>query len=219
MKGTPLRSSTTLILPPAPNLFTALRVGFDSIANHVAVILFPIALDLLLWMGPRLSLTQLIRTFIDQLVAVYKVQDDQLAEVMRAGQEVWLEVADHFNLLSALRTFPVGVSSQFASQLSESSPFGQPASFEINGLGTVFLSWIFLSLIGLALGSLYFGAVSQVALQGKIGWRELFQDWPRSTVQVILLAIIWAVLGVCSFLPASFYRYHCSGCPSPNVYS
>jgi hypothetical protein len=205
MKGTPLKSSTTVIVPPAPNLFTALRVGFDAIANHVALILFPVALDLLLWMGPRLRLTHLIRNFVDQLVAVYKVQDQQVADVMRAGQEVWLVIADRFNLLSALRTYPVGISSLFASQLSASNPFGKPASYELLGLGEVVFIWVLLTLIGLALGSLYLGVVSQVALKGKIIWRETFQDWPRSTIQVFYLTLFWGVLGFVLSLPGSIF--------------
>ena len=205
MKGTPLKTTTTLIVPPAPNLFTALRIGFDAIANHVVIILFPIALDLLLWMGPRLRLTRLIRTFVDQLVAVYSVQDEQMAEVMRAGQEVWLVIAERFNLLTALRTYPVGIPSLFASQLSENNPFGRPVSFEVLGFGWVVFSWLLLTAIGLALGSLYLGVVSQVTLQGKIAWRETFQDWPRSTVQVFYLAIFWGVLAFVLSLPASFF--------------
>lgn len=204
MKGTPLKSSTTVLTPPAPSLLTALRVGFDAIANHLVVILFPVALDLLLWMGPRLRLTGLIRTFVEQLMAVYNVQDEQMEELMRTGQELWLLMANQFNLLSSLRTYPVGVPSLFASLLPESNPLGRAVSFEVYGLGGAFLSWLLLTLIGLALGSLYFGAVSQVALQGKIAWREVFRDWPRSTVQVFYLTLFWAVLAFILSLPVSF---------------
>jgi hypothetical protein len=205
MKGTPLKSSTTVLLPPAPSLLTALRVGFDAIANHLVVVLFPVALDLLLWMGPRLRLTQLIRTFANQLLAVYNVPDEQTAELLKTGQEMWLVMADRFNLFSALRTYPIGVSSLFASFLPESSPLGKPVSFEIFWLGGVFLSWALLSVIGLALGSLYFSAVSQIALQGKIAWRDVFQDWPRSTLHVFYLTLFWAVLAFILSLPVSIF--------------
>ena len=205
MRGTPLKSSTTLILPPAPNLLTAMRVGFDAITNHVVLILFPVALDLLLWMGPRLRLTQLIRTSFDQMVAVYNVQDEQMAELARSLREMWVVIAEQLNLLGTLRTYPVGVSSLFVSRLPVSTPIGTPVSFEIVSLSGVALAWVLLTLVGLALGSLYFGAVAQVALHGQVSWRETTRDWFRSTIQVFYLAIFWAVLGFIIAIPGSIF--------------
>jgi hypothetical protein len=53
-----------LTLPPAPNLIGAIRSGFDATANHMLLILFPIILDLILWVGPRLRLTELINSLL-----------------------------------------------------------------------------------------------------------------------------------------------------------
>ena len=68
-----MNSDSQLSLPPAPNLIGAIRSGFDAITNHIVLILFPIALDLFLWTGPRLKLTGLIKSTSDQLFKVYRI--------------------------------------------------------------------------------------------------------------------------------------------------
>ncbi len=39
-----------------PRLFPSLKAGFDAVASHLGLILFPIALDVLLWFGQHLSI-------------------------------------------------------------------------------------------------------------------------------------------------------------------
>jgi hypothetical protein len=118
-----MNRDSQLTLPPAPNLIGAIRSGFDAIANHIVLILFPIALDLFLWTGPRLKLTGLIKNTSDQLFKVYSLQDPGMAELIQPVQEAWTVIAEQFNLLAILRTYPVGITSLLVSQLPLSSPF------------------------------------------------------------------------------------------------
>jgi len=48
-------------LPPPPGIIGSLRAGFDTITAHITAIIFPITLDLLLWLGPHISVNQLIQ--------------------------------------------------------------------------------------------------------------------------------------------------------------
>ena len=59
-------------LPPPPGLIASLVRGFDSVANHVLVILPPVLLDLFLWLGPHLRLKSFFQPFIDQLPSMAK---------------------------------------------------------------------------------------------------------------------------------------------------
>ncbi len=52
---------------PRPALSVHYRAGFDAIAAHVTVILMPLALDLLLWLGPRLSMDRLMQPFLSYI--------------------------------------------------------------------------------------------------------------------------------------------------------
>ena len=48
-------------LPPPPGVVGSLRAGFDAVASNLTVALIPLALDLLLWLGPRLRVDRLFR--------------------------------------------------------------------------------------------------------------------------------------------------------------
>jgi hypothetical protein len=199
-----MKSRDSLALPPSPNLIHALRAGFDAITNHITLILFPIALDLLLWLGPHLRLTQLIKNFIRQLVSLYSLQDPANAEMLREGQEIWNLVAEQFNLLGALRTYPVGIPSLMVSRFPQLTPMGQPVLWEIQSLGLVLLVWALLSVVGLVAGTYYFAVVCQAALAGQVNWRQAFQRWPVAALQVFFLALLWAGLLVAVSIPGSF---------------
>ena len=55
-------------LPKPPSLLKTIVAGFDNITNHIALILFPIGLDLLIWFTPRLRLVKIINTFFGDVV-------------------------------------------------------------------------------------------------------------------------------------------------------
>jgi len=199
-----MNRDSQLTLPPAPNLIGAIRSGFDAIANHIVLILFPIALDLFLWTGPRLKLTGLIKNTSDQLFKVYSLQDPGMAELIQPVQEAWTLIAEQFNLLAILRTYPVGITSLLVSQLPLNSPFGILASWEIGTFGGAFLASILIALAGIVLGTFYFQAVAQAAITGDISWSKALKRWPKASLQMFYLAIMWFVLLIFITIPGSF---------------
>ena len=50
-------------LPPPPGVIGSLRAGFDAVSKHIGLILLPVALDIFLWLGPRLSVGGLVNPF------------------------------------------------------------------------------------------------------------------------------------------------------------
>ena len=199
-----MNRDSQLTLPPAPNLIGAIRSGFDAITNHIFLITFPIALDLLLWAGPRLRLTGLIKSMSDRLFAAYNFQDPVMVELVQSVQEVWTVIAEQFNLLAFLRTYPVGVTSLLVSQFPGTSPFGVMASWEISSFGGAFLAFIVIGLVGIVLGTLYFQAVAQAAVTGDISWSQTFERWPWASLQMLFLAVLWLVLLTIITIPGSF---------------
>ena len=199
-----MNRDSQLTLPPAPNLIGAIRSGFDAITNHILLILFPIFLDLLLWFGPRIKLTGLIKSTSEQLFRVSTSQDPGLVELLGPMQEVWDGFAEQFNLLALLRSYPVGITSLIVAKLPLTSPLDTLGSWEIESLGGVLLAFIVISLIGIALGTLFFQVVSQAAVIGDISWLEAISDWPRASLQMVFLAILWTVVILVITIPGSF---------------
>ncbi len=190
-------------LPSPPSLIGSFRTGFDAITNHISLILFPIALDLFIWLGPHLRLTQLIHTIVDQMNRLSALQEPQTEEMLRASTEIWTLIGERFNLLVLLRSYPVGIPSLMAARLPVEMPFGSPAMWEVSTLLGAMAAWGMITLIGLAAGTLFYGIVSQAALNGQVRWISVLERWPNATLQVVFLTVFWVVLLLGASIPGS----------------
>jgi hypothetical protein len=198
-----MKTSNSRVLLSPPSLIAALRAGFDAIANHVALIIFPIALDLYLWLGPHLRLKQLIETIVSQLVALYSVQDPGAREMLQAVKELWMELAAQFNLFIALRAYPVGIPSLLASLSPLKNPTGLPVMLEIHSLANALVVWMLVVALGLVAGTLYYDVVAQAVLYGKVDWVETGKQWPKKSTRVLLLTLFWFSIFLVASIPAS----------------
>ncbi len=199
-----MKNTTLAAMPPAPNLVVAIRAGFDAVANHILLIMFPVSLDLLLWLGPQIRLSGLITMLSDQFIQMADISDRGMVELMNASRALWMSLADQFNLLAALRTYPIGVPSLLAGRLPTAAPIGTPGFWEINTVPQVILIYILISLVGLALGTLYYSLVAQAAIYGKVSWAETLRAWPGTSVKVLVLTVFWVALIVLLSIPGSF---------------
>jgi hypothetical protein len=198
-----MKTSETQALPASPNLLVALRTGFDSITNHIALLAFPILLDLLLWLGPRLQVKGLIQAFTAQLMAFTGTSGAQTTEMVQLGRELWDLMAEHFNLFAALRSYPVGIPSLMAGRLPMEAPGWVPYGLDVQSLAGVVLLWLGLTLLGLVSGSYYFSAVAQAALLGEVQWGRSLAQWPWVAGQVVALALFWLALFLVVAFPGS----------------
>jgi hypothetical protein len=199
-----MNKDSQLMLPPAPNLIGAIRSGFDAITNHILLILFPILLDLLLWFGPRIKLTGLINSTWEHFFLLSTSQDASLLELLQPLQAVWTGIAEQFNMLTFLRSYPVGITSLLVSQTQLTSPLGILSSWEIESMGGVFLAFIVISLIGISAGTFYFLVVAQASIIGDVSWRQAISEWPWASLQMVLLAVLWTFVFLVITIPGSF---------------
>jgi len=199
-----MKTANSQVLPAPPHIFKTLVAGFDAITNHIALILFPIGLDLLIWLAPRLRLKEFIDRVVGDLISqsLIAAPDAQTGEMMRSAQELWKITAEHFNLFAVLRSYPVGISSLMSSILPAQTPLGEPEFIEIVSFGPIILLLLGLSVVGLVLGTLYFATVSQAAVLGEIRWQKAITDWPGMVLQVGWLAVVWVGLLVGVSIPA-----------------
>ena len=187
---------------PHPQLIGSLRAGFDTVANHIGLILFPVALDLFLWFGPHFQVKPIVSRMLAEITANPAFNTPQMSDMIKSSQAFWSAWADHFNLASALRAFPVGVSSLMTSIMPLDTPLGTPAILSIGSLGRALVIWILFSLVGLILGSLYFSAVAR-AIHGQNIPSGVASDlW--DALQVVFLAISVIVVLSMILIPAFF---------------
>jgi len=171
-------------IPRPPGLIASFTKGFDTIANNVTVIVFPVILDLFLWLGPHLRLKQLLEPLIAQFSSLAAPASSVALDPAQV-QQVWTQFLDQFNLFSLLRTFPVGITSLMSGRMPIQTPFGAPVDLETGSFLSVMGWWLLLAICGWIIGGLYFHWVSAVAL--KPPKRSLLQ----SLMQTVLLSVIW----------------------------
>jgi hypothetical protein len=174
-------------LPPPPGLFASLMRGFDSVANHILVILPPVLLDLFLWLGPHLRLKSFLQPFVDQLPELAKSFPSNFPDVATV-QQAWTTVINQFNLFVILRTFPVGATSLLSLEMPGQTPLGNPANLDAGSFFGIFGWVLFLILLGWLIGSVYYFWISGVALRpdGRSLW--------KSIQQTMFLSIIWLAI-------------------------
>lgn len=180
-----------ITLPEPPNVLKSIRTGFDSITKHLVLLLFPVILDLILWFGPHIQIRTLIEGLIVDMNEVSQMFPADFARVMQEGEAIWSVAAERINLLVALRSLPVGIFSLLSSILPVKNPLGSPIFWDVTSVGAAFLFTLVIFVVGLALGGLYFSAVRQAAIYDEVKWRPILKDWPRISLQSLLLSIIW----------------------------
>ena len=191
-------------LPRPPGLIASLMRGFDSVANHILVILPPVLLDVFLWLGPHLRLKNFLQPLVDQLPALAKAFPASFPDVATV-QSAWMIFINQFNLFMILRTFPVGATSLLSLQMPVQTPLGTPAALDAGSFVGIFSWVVVLVLLGWLIGAVYYFWISGVALKPQ--GRSL----SNSIKQTMFLSIIWLgilfVLGLPVLLVLSAITY------------
>ncbi len=199
-----MKAMNTQAIPAPPSLMASLLAGFDAVTTHLGLILFPIALDLFLWLGPHVGMRAVIQSFAQRMTTVQGLNTPDTAQILKANQQMWQFIGDRLNLVFALRSYPVGIPSLMSARMPLETPAPLvPAVFEFNSVLPALGLWLLLGLIGLALGSLYFGAVAY-SVNPSINQKFSFLlNWPRASVQVFLLTLFIGMLLIAVSIPAS----------------
>ncbi|GAB4463159.1 MAG: hypothetical protein Kow0070_23240 [Anaerolineales bacterium] len=191
-------------LPPPPGVLGSLRAGFDVVANRVALILLPLGLDLFLWLGPRLNVSELFAPYV-RLVFEQARLGMAEADLERFAQyqSLVMDTLRDFNLLSLLsklQFFPIGISSLSAQTLPAGTPFGAPLVIVIPSF------WVALGLmaalipLGWVGGGVYFRQVAGSVLRAE----EAGLSVANAVVQSVLLSVIWTIGLFILFVPLTF---------------
>jgi hypothetical protein len=173
-------------LPPQPGLIASFVAGFELTANHVAVISLPVLLDLLLWLGPHIRIRTILRPLIAQMMIVGSASSLPSSSLSLI-QQFWQQTADHFNLFTFLRTFPVGIPSLMSGQVLSNSPLNSLSIIDIVTWPNLILISIGLVLVGWIFGAVYYYWVCNITSPlDKPRARKIF----GAILQTILLSLL-----------------------------
>jgi len=183
-----------------PGLIASLASGFNAVTNNIKIILIPILVDLLLWFGPQVGLKSLLLPVLNQSSQVLKtLNNPEVNDLIVFNNDLWKGILENFNLLSLLRTFPIGVPSLLAGRSIKANPLDFYFPVEIKSFGVAALAFILIGLIGILAGSYFFRQVSLISSQNKnANETPAFVD---TYAQSILLSILIYVICTLVFIP------------------
>lgn len=182
-----------------PRMISSFVGGFNSIANKVYIILFPVGLDLLLWFGPLVRIRGILLPVFNRATEMSAAAyGEEGVALIERSNEVWGMLLERFNLLSVLRTFPVGIPSLMASQGSVRNPLGAPLIMEIPSSVTAVGMVFFFFLAGIVLGSIYFSIVARAALHSSepLKMDNLVWQLGQTTLLSTILFFLAILLGI-----------------------
>lgn len=157
----------------------------------MAIILMPLGLDILLWLGPRLNMDRIAQPVLEELGKLAGTSGMKPQDVSNA-LDTYGKFLQAFNLLGILRTFPVGISSLMSGLMPTQTPWGTPQIVEVGSAPQLLALSILLTIVGWTLGALYFQWVAVLATPGT--GSEERPAAGRVVSQTILYALICSVL-------------------------
>jgi len=202
-----MENQPDLNLSQKPKLIPSLLAGFEAVANHIELIILPIALDLLLWFGPHLRIKDIVHPILANLTLPNELQSGEFAQIFSNTKEIYFVLADRFNIFSAIRTLPVGIPSLVANISPVTNPLGSPIVLEARNYSSAFLIWLVVGLIGLIGSSYYYNSINQVTSSdkaqvspGSIGWQTLQLLYLTIICVLFIIIIIFPALMLVSFV-------------------
>ena len=190
-------------LPKPPTYFSAFKNGFNAVAGHIYVILFPIILDLILMFGPQIRIGKLLAPLYNELLQVS--QSPQLKQLSVADQTQFFNTLKDYlsriNLVSMLSTFPIGIPSILVPGIKE-NPMGIPFEIDLISVSRALGLIVVLYIVGVALGVVYFNLLARLSSENKQPYtlkNFFWQYFQMLTFCVWLIVIIFIII-----LPVTF---------------
>jgi hypothetical protein len=140
----------------------SLAAGFEMLGQRLWLIALPVLLDLLLWLGPRLSIAPLLKQFVDLLLA-QPTADPRMASQVAQATQMLEQFGDQFNLFSLLTALPLlNVPSLLGQHVPGSvSPLDGPRVLPATNVLTPMAWGVVLVPMGLLLGFLYLNSLAR----------------------------------------------------------
>lgn len=181
----------------------ALSAGFRIVGRRLWLILIPVALDLYLWLGPKISIAPLLERFeavlMSQAPAVLSGSDAQALDVSR---DMLTEMGRSFNLFSVLVNSLLGVPSLMAVS-PEGLPMAGSDVLEVSSGFTAFGLFILFLLCSVWIASLYLGLIAQQVCEGHVNLLALARNVWSLWARIVGLGLLLIALFVAFFLPLS----------------
>lgn len=139
----------------------SLAAGFEVLGQNLLLVALPVVLDLVLWLGPRVSVAPLVEN-VKQVLTAQQTVDPEVTGQIEQAMSLLERFGEQYNLLSVLGGVPMfQVPSLLARRApAAQSPLGSPRVVSLSSMLTLIPWWGTLALAGLVLGFLYLNEIA-----------------------------------------------------------
>ncbi len=195
-----LQENETRVKPP--KIIQTLVQGFNLVASHPYIMLFPLILDLFFWFGPFYRVKELFTPALEEIIkaisssASSSLSTSDIATTLQSAREMWDQVLNNFNVLSTLRTYPLGIPSLLASKAYTANPMGNPKLIELTSSSQASLLVVLCIFIGIFLGGIYFALVSRMVTEKQNNEKKgnILQSVAQTFVMYFLILLVVFIL-------------------------
>jgi hypothetical protein len=181
-------------LPPPPGVIASLQAGFSIVSSRIILIVLPLSLDVLLWLGPRLSAGQWYEAFFNDSLTLLRQNGFPAQELAFYTDNAPLIIGyvERVNWLVWLRTLPIGIPTLMLGlpeNMPVQTPLGLQAVIQLPSFLVMLAIFLLLTFAGWLGGGLYFRNVAGATL----GANEPAAGLIWVFFQTILLSVIWFI--------------------------
>jgi hypothetical protein len=179
-------------------IIDALSAGFNAVSRRLWLILVPVALDLILWLGPRLSVRPLLERWLSAWQVMMASAGDAEAALPTARMmtEMLNNSGQETNLLLLLANRLMGQPSLAA--LLPGGGWG--GVIEVRSLLTAGTGFIVFTAMGLFIAALYLSLIVSQLSEGDSNWagfgQRLVRRWLQLTLYLVALTTMIVVVSV-----------------------
>ncbi len=188
------------------SIIDSLSAGYRFVTGKLYLLLLPVAVDLVLWSAPRLSIAPLL----EQVSDIYRdaAQLDEISNdfssMSEQASELFAQMGQQSNLLNLLAN---GALFHMPSVLAIAEPLPNVSVREVSNPLSVVVLFIILALIGLFLGVVYFGLLADRLPIGagarSKDWTEFFILSLHRWAKTVLLVIVVIIALIAILVPVS----------------
>ena len=185
-------------------IIDTLSSGFTTVTKRLWLLILPVALDLFLWLGPKLSIAPVIEKVVGTFRTAMEAlpssagQDVNFAQMFEAMADSLQNVVGRTNLLALLAWNSMGLPS-----IAGARPINPGADhiIEINGYGQMILLQALIMVVGLFLACLFWGMLAQAVRGERLDLGRLLG---RAPAYWLYLLAVFVPLGLALVAVVSF---------------
>ncbi len=172
----------------------ALQQGFNFLNRHLWLLILPVFLDAFLWLGPKLSISSLVTSFVESMPTPPNMPPDLTVNYDMAV-ETMKNMGESYNLFSLLAGLLTGVPALFA-RLDFQTVARPVTTIELSTWQSALLWFVALIPLGILIGGFWLTLIVHSLRHERVSTGSFFRHlgWLWLNINLYLLALMFGIV-------------------------